>query len=70
MSIIDVWVIYDHPKDFPNEFVARKYDLDLPTDTLIQAPTLSHLQETFIKMGLTKIPRHPNDDPCITESWI
>lgn len=69
-----VWVIYDHPRDFPDSFVARP---QCETQEGIQqfaegfaAPELDMLRDHMRRMGLTCLPRHPSDDPIIVEVWI
>lgn len=65
-----LWTIYDHPKDFPNTFVARAWNMDQPTDQLIIAPSLEELREIMVSWGLSCLTRNPEDDPCIVETWI
>lgn len=68
-----VWAIYDHPRDFPDFFVARpQYTVDGITQLGegYAAPTLELLRNHMRRMGLTCLPRHPADDPVIVEVWI
>jgi len=67
---ITAWVIYDHPTDFPDHFVARKYLYDAPTQDMLQSENLNHLREEMHKLGLVCIPRSPSDDAKIVETWI
>lgn len=69
-----IWVIYDHPKDFPDMFVARP-QCQLPDGTIQAAegyasPDLEQLRGHMRRMGLACLPRHPTDDPVIIECWI
>jgi hypothetical protein len=70
---LPVFVITDHPTDWPDFYVAR-LRLALPKDTpmplVIMDRDLERLQETMQALGLTKLMRSPEDDPVIVETWI
>jgi hypothetical protein len=70
-----VWTIYDHPSDFPEHFVARRWEIGpgevRPTGSFIQASELEVLRTMLLtELGLTPIPRSPGDDPVIVETWM
>lgn len=66
---MNAWTIYDHPKDRPNCFVARRFENANPTLEVLTAPTLDELRRKL--PGVTqRIPRDPRDDLCIVEVWI
>ena len=65
-----LWTVYDHPRDFPNSFIARAFDLDQPTNQMIVAADLEKLRGILESWGLTRLARHPEDDPCIVETWL
>ncbi len=67
--MLDIWTVYDHPSDHPDCFVARKFVLDKPTDTLVKADTLEDVRR-LLPQGLHRIARHVCDDPVIVESWL
>jgi hypothetical protein len=67
---LEIWTIYDHPRDFPNTFVARRFMYDRPTDRVITAPNVETLRSWFRQRGLCRIPRDPLDDPKIVECWL
>lgn len=73
--VITIWVIYDHPTDFPDHFVVRQWHvlggITTPAADLNcwQAFTLEEARR-FIPAGLTNIGRLPEDDPAILEAWI
>ena len=67
---LPIWTIYDHPRDYPTGFIARKFLLDQPTDETIAAPTLDEIREAMWRRGLTPLHRSPDDDPVIVETWI
>jgi len=69
-----MWTIYDSPKDFPGQFVARRFDIfagnAVATAEVRTAPTIEMLRRDFRKMGLFQQPRHAGDDPVIVEVWF
>ena len=69
-----MWVIYDHPTDFPDVFVARRhicYGPDAgPTQDVMVAPVLDMIRAEMERRGLTMLARFPNDDPSIVETWL
>lgn len=68
------WVIYDHPRDFPNAFVARCWSIGkgtvTPSTDVIMTTDLDSLRRLMEGMGLTRIARSPGDDPTIIEVWL
>jgi hypothetical protein len=66
---LPVWVIYDHPRDFPGAFVARLFIVDKATAKTLKAPTLEGLR-ALLPAGLTRLERNPQDDPVIVETWL
>lgn len=67
-----VIVIYNTPDDYKGYFVARIWDLDQPTDTLMIKKTLREIRED-IKANLpnmVRLQKAKNDVPCIVETWI
>jgi hypothetical protein len=68
--MLSLWTIYDHPTDYPDNFVAREFLLDKPTDNVLIANSLEQLREAFRRAGLCCITRHPSDDAKIVETWL
>jgi hypothetical protein len=71
---LQIWTIYDRPSDYPSNFVAR---LSLvgpggqqPTEHLLVSTDLDALREQMMQLGLTCIPRYPEDQPHIVEVWL
>lgn len=69
-----MWVVYDHPADYPDWYVAR---LSLVTaDGVVQtakiklAEHLSSIETELSDMGLVPIDRSPDDDPVIVRTWL
>lgn len=69
-----IWVVYDHPTDYPDHFVARAHrvgvDGQRPTSKLIAAPTLESIRTSMVNLGLTCVQRNEEDDPVIVECWL
>ena len=74
-DILEAWVIYDRPSDYPTLFVARKW-LVLPDNPTPQ-PTSDALFDLSLDVlrsrlpsGLFRVPRTKNDDVTIVEVWL
>lgn len=69
-----MWTVYDHPTDFPEVFVARKFRITSlggkPTPEVIMAPDLYDLRIELSELGLAPMERHATDDPKIVETWL
>lgn len=70
---LPMFVIYDHPTDWPEFFVARLH-LCLPephaTNLVVMDVQLDRIQTTMEALGLVKLMRSEGDDPVILETWI
>jgi hypothetical protein len=67
---LPIWVVYDHPADFPSNFVARMHLDEKPTGNLMISPDLESIRDQLRRHGLVCMARHPDDDPKIVECWI
>lgn len=65
-----VWLIYDHCRDYPNDFAARKFNYDEPTAEKLLFRSLEDTRRGLKALGLTCIGRHPDDDPEMVEVWL
>lgn len=68
--MLPIWVVYDHPTDLPDHFVARLWVGEEPTPNLVMAKDLELVREALLDMGLTRLDRRPEDDPKILETWL
>lgn len=70
---VSVYAVYSHPKDYPNGYVVRRFEISgalaEATQEASYAPTLEALRE-LIPPGLMCLPRHVDDDPTIVETWL
>ena len=67
---VRIWAIYDHPKDYPNYYVARLFLSDRLTNQVIARSNLEELRTIFKDQHLTCINRQKDDDPVIVETWF
>jgi hypothetical protein len=74
--MLDIWTVYDHPTDYPNNYVARRFTIDAsggarPTDSIIVAPDLARLRAYLAgTLFLARLDRQPLDKPDIVETWF
>lgn len=70
---LNIWTVFDRPKDFPESYVARRFEVtaagSVPTDDIFQGE-LSSLRENFRRCGLTCLTRQEQDEPQIVECWL
>jgi hypothetical protein len=72
---MDSWTIYDHPTDYPDCFVARRFELGkgpepVPTAEVVTSPDIEPLRRRFMRSGLVRFRRAPSDDSKIVETWM
>lgn len=73
MNALVMWVIYDHPSDFPEHFVARRWVGESPTTDHVLADSLEDVRTkvaTRFAFVPSMLPRFENDDPKIVEVWL
>lgn len=66
---LTIWVIYERPWDYPNNFVARAWEFDKPTEEILLGDSLEEVRQ-LLPAGLFRMPRAPTDDPVIVETWL
>jgi len=69
-SSIGMWTVYDHPKDYPNAYVARLWNGTVPASDVILCTDIDELRGILQKKGFVKLMRQKGDDPVIMEVWI
>lgn len=65
-----MWVVYDHPTDFPDHFVARRWDGLQATDDTIKSDQLGTVRFALRQLGLVCLARQEGDDRNIVEVWL
>ena len=66
---LPIIVIYKHPSDYPDHYVARLWDVDRPTKYMSLAYTLEGARKS-IPARSSKFNRQAGDVPTIVETWI
>lgn len=61
-------VLFDHPEDYNEDYVARLFDIDKPTNIVIISKDLEELRNKIPK-GMVKFNRQKEDDEKIIESY-
>jgi hypothetical protein len=67
-----IWTIYDRPSDFPDGFIARRFEVGAGQTTATRDTVtgkLEDIRQAFWKAGLMKLERQQGDDARIVESW-
>jgi hypothetical protein len=63
--------VYGHPDDFPDKYVARIYELDKATDTIMVKETLEEITADIKEhTAMTFIPRWAADVPSLVGVWM
>ena len=74
-GMISQYAIYDHPRDYPNHYVVRRWDIHpgvpvpIPNGNAELSETLSDARAA-IPTGFVNIGRQAGDDLVILEVWI
>ena len=76
--LLSMWTVYDHPRDWPQWFVARRWEIragevaPVRTDDMVFGRTLEIVRMHIdrITPGLFRLPRQPGDDPVVVETWV
>jgi hypothetical protein len=69
------WVVYDHPSDYPENFVVRRWEIFnqrpyfRPTGDVVLATTIEEARRS-IPWDRIRFSRSPEDDPKIVEIWM
>lgn len=73
--ILEMWVVYDHPRDLPDHIVVRRQAVR-GDGTIVHDPRaygftdLNRARAWLREMALTPVQRSPDDDPTIIECWL
>jgi hypothetical protein len=73
-SLLRQYVIYDHPRDYPDYFVVRAWEINsgipipLPFGNPVLTETLDEARAA-VPVGFVNIGRFEEDDPVIVEVW-
>jgi hypothetical protein len=71
-----MWTVYKHPKDYPGEYLARKFviaeDFYRPSNESISSRSLRDGRSVLRSLypGLIQLKRPPDDEPHVVEVWL
>ena len=65
-----MWVVFDHPNDFPNSWVARMWLDNTPQDTMLMADSYELIEMQLRNWDYINIGRNDEDDSKIHSVWI
>jgi hypothetical protein len=68
--VLPIWVVYDHPSDFPNVFIARCWIDEQPQADFVASPAIEDVRHVLASCGFVKLARMEGDDPVIMETWL
>lgn len=71
-EVLSIWTVYQYSKDYPAQFVARRFESTNPptaTTDFLLADDLNGIREQ-LPGGLHRLSREAGDDPVIVESWL
>lgn len=64
-------VVYEKPQDFPDKYIVRIFDCNIPTNTLLIRDSLQDCREDITAAGfLACMERDSRDVLSIVETWI
>jgi hypothetical protein len=70
-----IWHVYRSPRDYPGKWVLRGQEITQGGEILthpspaVVANTLEQAR-SGVPIGDTRMPRHPDDDPALYETWM
>lgn len=65
-----IWAVYRNPADAPGRCVLRPFLGATPLMACVVADTVEELAGHCRRLGLTRLPRSPGDEPQIVETWL
>jgi hypothetical protein len=70
--VLRLYTIYEKPLDAPGAFVVRRFLIEaghVSPDVAYVAPDLDAARR-LLPVDVVRLPRAPDDDPVIVESWV
>jgi hypothetical protein len=68
-GVLNIWTVFDHPRDYPNGFIARRFELDQPTQDAFTGQ-LDAIRDALMRCGLYRLKRNDADHPSVLETWL
>ena len=69
MNNFETWIVYDHPFDYPDSYVAKQFINQIETERFILSSKLEGVVETLLERGFT-CQKTVKDDNEIIQVWI
>lgn len=66
---LGIITVFYNALDFPDKYVARLFYLDKPTKYAVVRNTLGEIRD-IIPPQMTWMPRYPEDEPSVVESYV
>lgn len=69
---LSIWTVYSMPNGQLTKIMAKRWlvtTVPTATDEVVEADSLEELREK-LPAGLYRMPRDPDDDPTIVETWM
>lgn len=74
LNVLEMWVVYEHPQDRPEMFVARRFEVGagvIEPKEMVEAATLEAVRGKIPQRGrYERVPRMVGDEPHIVEVWL
>jgi hypothetical protein len=68
-GVLNIWTVFDRPLDYPHGFIARRFELDQPTQDAFEGD-IDAIREAFERCGLYCLKRNDVDHPSVVETWL
>lgn len=68
---IPMIVVYERPSDFPDKYIARVFDCEIPTDVIIVRDSLQEIRDDITAAGfMVCMERSQEDALSVVETWM
>ena len=72
---LNIYTVFENPTDYPGQFVIRRFESRgnppsvTPCEVVATGKTIEEVRDQ-LPQDLTRLDRHPQDDPKIVETWL
>jgi hypothetical protein len=67
---LPLFVVYDHPTDYPDLFVIRIWENEIPKEIIFTSDDIDVVRGFLRMRGLVNLGRYKEDDLKILEVWV
>ena len=68
-KVVEMWAIFDHPNEHPENFVAKRFLNSVPTNDFIISVALEKVKQALADKGLVQV-QFKNENPKIIQIWM